>query len=111
VTIFFKQSDDLLLLSDVVKTSFDLVLGVKTKVRPDDLLKLGQQSIPVNLVPAQRGVEFLKNSLGPIRAQPVALQALDNFALPLDALGAALDAFFGDRKLALDGGAIHSSAP
>jgi hypothetical protein len=41
----------------------------------------------------------------------VALKALDPRALPLDALDAASDALFGERKLALDGGTIHSSAP
>jgi len=35
------------------------------------------------------------------------LQALDNFALPLDALGVALDVLFGARKLVLNLGAIH----
>jgi len=70
VTIFFKLSDDLLLLGDVVKTSFDLVLGVKTKVRPDDLLKLGQQSIPVNLVPAQRALNSLRIPLARLVLSP-----------------------------------------
>jgi hypothetical protein len=81
-------------------------VGVRQLV-PQDQLKYRQQSIAVSLTPSQRGVERPEHSLGPIGAQSFALQASDNSALPLDVLDAALDALFGARKLALEGGAIH----
>src|SRR5689334_15526928 len=85
-------------------------VGVR-QLTSQDPLKFRQQPVAVNPTPSQRGVERPEHPLGPVDAQSLALQALDDFALSCDALDTLLNAFFGERKLALDGGAIHSSAP